>query len=71
MHIKIHQIHKAKAMEILFRKMGGVVHTVGIALIINMLGSTPAGKDIVDLAHANGRKALGLDGIQQGLRGRL
>ena len=50
-HIKIDEINEAKTVEVLFCEIAGVVHTVGIGLIIHVLGDTTAGKNIINFAY--------------------
>ena len=71
LHIKIHQVHKAKTPEILFGIGCGMCHSVSIALVVYMLRRAPARKNIVDLAHGNGIQSCFLYRIQEGFSRRL
>ena len=51
--VKVHQIHKAQAGKVLFGVCHGMFHTVVVAFVVDMLRQTPAGKNIVDLAHTD------------------
>ena len=70
-HIEINQIDKAQTVEVLV----GIVHcmfqTIGIGGVVNMLGSTLTGKDVVDLTNRNGVQTICLNDIQQGILGRF
>ena len=70
-HVKVHQIHKAQAMEVPGGIILGVVQAVQIALIVDVLRVAPAGEDIMDLAHRQGVQPRPGNGIQHGFGRRL
>ena len=57
LHIKVHQIHKAKACKILLCKMIRMRHTVLVGLVINIFRQADARENIVNFSHADGGKA--------------
>ena len=71
LHIKVHQIHKAKSGEILVGIVIGVSHTVGIGFVIHIFCQADTGKNIVNLTHANGSKTCIFHSLRQGDRRRL
>ena len=71
LHIKVHQVYKAQAVKIPGGVVQGVLHTVGIALVVDMLGGAPAGEDVVDFSHGQTVETGFLDGVQHGFLRRL
>ena len=63
-HVEVDQVDKGKTLKIAVGQVQRDLQALGVAAGADGLANALAGKNVVDLAHADGGFASGLDGIE-------